>query len=111
MNCNEIKGSDNVNHPGHYEQACSIECIDAMELAFGPEAVLYFSLCNAFKYTWRWKYKNGAEDLEKAKWYLKKAEDLTEENALPAECYVLFLRTEKLLRTVVDKRDGTNNGH
>lgn len=105
MNFNENKGSDNVNHPGHYEQACSIECIDAMELAFGPEAVLYFSLCNAFKYIWRWKYKNGSEDLEKAKWYLKKAEDLTEENALPAECFALYLRTEKLFRTVVKKWD------
>lgn len=66
--------TDNVNHPSHYEKSCSIECIDAMELFFGKKPVFWFCLCNAFKYTWRWKFKNGEEDLQKAKWYLKRAE-------------------------------------
>lgn len=60
---------DNVNHPKHYADTCSIECIEAMEIAFGTEAVIHFCKCNAFKYLWRYQNKNGSEDLDKAKWY------------------------------------------
>ena len=62
--------ADNVNHPAHYEGSTSLECIDVMEIAFGAEAVANFCLCNAFKYLWRYKNKNGREDLDKAAWYL-----------------------------------------
>ena len=65
--------ADNVNHPDHYEKFCSLECIEAMEIAFGADAVLQFCKLNAFKYVWRWKNKNGREDLEKAKWYVNQA--------------------------------------
>lgn len=61
-----------VNHPAHYT-AGKIECIDALESATaglcGIEAVC---TANAIKYLWRWKLKNGAQDLEKAKWYIDK---------------------------------------
>ena len=67
---------DNVNHPSHYEQTTSVECIEVMELHFGPQAVYDFCVCNAFKYIWRHKHKNGEEDLKKADWYLKKAREL-----------------------------------
>lgn len=70
--------SDNVNHPAHYEQQCSLECIEAMEIAFGRENVMTFCLCNAFKYLWRHKNKNGIEDLNKAKWYLDRAKSYIE---------------------------------
>ena len=70
--------ADNVNHPAHYEASTSIECIEAMELMFGPNAVYYFCMCNAFKYVWRHKNKNGQEDLDKAGWYLDKAFDIAE---------------------------------
>jgi hypothetical protein len=66
---------DNVNHPSHYEQSTSIECIEAMEFTFGPLAEYGFCICNAFKYIWRHKHKNGEEDLKKADWYLKKARE------------------------------------
>lgn len=59
---------DNVN-PSHYK-GCSLECIEVMRLTFGKQATYDFCLCNAFKYMWRYKNKNGIEDLEKAKWYL-----------------------------------------
>lgn len=68
--------NDPVSHPSHYTQG-GIECIDAMVAAFGKEAVANFCMCNAFKYIWRSKYKNGAEDIEKAKWYLNKHKELT----------------------------------
>ena len=50
--------------PDHYEQA-SIDCKTAMELAYGPEDTAKYFLINAFKYLWRYKYKNGKEDLVK----------------------------------------------
>ncbi|MGO4543249.1 DUF3310 domain-containing protein [Paenibacillus sp. 2TAB23] len=63
---------DNVNHPSHYT-AGKVECYDALEAAteglFGIEAV---STANAIKYLWRWKRKNGVEDLRKAVWYINR---------------------------------------
>lgn len=64
--------TDNVNHPAHYNSA-GIECIDAMEaMVEGAEVDAHIAYCwqNAFKYLWRWPYKNGLEDLKKARWYL-----------------------------------------
>ena len=63
---------EHVNHPKHYNET-AMECIDAMEIAFGNQALFDFCRCNAFKYLWRYKNKNGLEDLEKANWYLAKA--------------------------------------
>jgi hypothetical protein len=64
--------NDNVNHPPHYTQG-KVECIDALEAATanlrGIEAVC---TANAIKYLWRWKQKNGVEDLKKAKFYIDK---------------------------------------
>jgi len=67
---------DPVNHPAHYADSCSLECIHVMELTFGTKAVMNFCTCNAFKYLWRYKNKNGMEDLKKAQWYITKAHDL-----------------------------------
>lgn len=64
------KDNDNVNHPSHYDG--EIECIDAMIQTQGVEVVKGFCIVNAFKYLWRWKNKNGVEDVKKAKWYLDK---------------------------------------
>lgn len=68
-NIRRYQRQNNVDHPRHYEKTCSIECIEAMEICFGIEAVIHFCKCNAFKYLWRYKNKNGQEDLEKALWY------------------------------------------
>lgn len=70
---------DNVNHPAHYESQTSLECIDVMEIAFGADAVGNFCLCNAFKYLWRYKHKGGAEDVQKAEWYLNHYSDIVGE--------------------------------
>lgn len=70
---------DVVNHPQHYELPGGLECIDAMVATQGPEAVKAFCICNAFKYLWRHNFKKGAEDVEKARWYLNKWHDLQEE--------------------------------
>lgn len=60
-----------VNRPAHYTSG-GIGCIDAMQAAFGVEAVKDFCLCNCFKYLWRHRNKNGVEDLKKARWYLNR---------------------------------------
>ena len=62
---------DSVNHPGHYETG-RFECIDVMLETQGNEAVKGFCICNAFKYLYRHKRKNGVEDIKKAIWYLNK---------------------------------------
>ena len=68
---------DNVNHPSHYETG-KFECIDVMVETQGVEAVKAFCICNAFKYLYRHKNKNGTEDVKKAIWYLNKLVDLEE---------------------------------
>lgn len=62
--------TDNVNHPSHYTG--KYECIDVMQDVFGDKATNDFCLCNAFKYIWRARKKNGLEDVKKAVWYLNK---------------------------------------
>jgi hypothetical protein len=64
----EGDASDNVNNPSHYNQA-GVECIDAIKASLGDG---YQDYCkgNVIKYLWRYKYKNGIEDLKKAQWYL-----------------------------------------
>lgn len=63
---------DAVNHPSHYT-AGGIECIEALKAATtrltGIEAVC---TANAIKYLWRWKDKNGSEDIRKAIWYCER---------------------------------------
>ena len=76
MKRTETNKHDNVNHPKHYEGHCSIECIDNMRLIFGNQRVTDYCIVNAYKYLSRYKYKNGHEDLKKAKWYLNEAEVL-----------------------------------
>lgn len=68
---------DPVDHPSHYTHG-SVECIDAMVETQGVHAVQHFCVCNAFKYLWRWRGKNGMEDIKKAAWYLNKAITLQE---------------------------------
>ena len=63
--------SDNVNHPAHYESG-QYECTDVMLETQGIEAVKDFCICNAFKYLYRHRKKNGVEDIRKAHWYISK---------------------------------------
>ena len=62
--------TDMVNSPPHYNQA-GVECIDAIRAAT-DEGYQYYLQGNIIKYLWRYRYKNGVQDLEKAKWYLDK---------------------------------------
>ena len=73
--------ADVVNHPAHYETG-NFECIDVMLETQGKEAVLNFCICNAFKYLYRCRRKNGLEDIKKANWYLNKYIELEESDEI-----------------------------
>lgn len=60
---------DNVNHPGHYTQG-GIECIKAIEASMTSEEFQGYCKGNVMKYVWRFREKNGLEDLKKAQVYL-----------------------------------------
>lgn len=61
---------DNVNHPNHYTTGC-IECIDAIKASLGKPGFADFCRGNIIKYLWRYRLKNGVEDLKKARAYLE----------------------------------------
>ena len=63
--------ADKVNHPEHYNQG-TIECIDAIEAMLSHEEFVGYLRGNSLKYRWRFRYKNGIEDLRKAEWYEKR---------------------------------------
>lgn len=88
-NSSSIKGDaiptdeDTVNNPSHYQSLTAnlnIDCITAMQAAFGKYETAIFCKLNAFKYVWRASSKNGNEDIDKASWYLKKYRELGGEN-------------------------------
>lgn len=71
---------DKVNHPAHYEREDAVECIDEMQIVFGTIAVMHFCLCNVWKYRYRSADKNGAEDIAKSDWYMKKYLELKQQH-------------------------------
>ena len=74
------KKEDMVNHPPHYNKA-GIETIDAIK-AMTDGGFEYYLQGNIMKYLWRYRYKNGAEDLKKAQWYLTELIDVVEKDAI-----------------------------
>ena len=65
--CN--KPVDMVNHPKHYT-AGKIEVIRIMEDQLTDEEYRGYIKGQVIKYITRERYKNGLEDLKKARWYL-----------------------------------------
>ena len=66
----DSKVVDVVNKPAHYNKG-GIECIDYIEQQLG-EGFIEYCEGNVHKYLHRWRYKNGSEDLQKARWYLQR---------------------------------------
>lgn len=65
---------DPVNSPAHYTQG-EMEVITAIE-GLG----LDYHQGNVLKYVARYRYKNGLEDLRKAKWYIDRLIFIEENN-------------------------------
>ena len=70
-NESEEQNHDAVNSPAYYTSG-GIECIDCIKAALG-ENFIGFLIGNVFKYCYRYRNKNGLEDLKKAAWYLDRA--------------------------------------
>lgn len=70
-------GTDMVNHPPHYNQH-GVECIEAIQ-AMTDDGFEAYLQGNIMKYLWRYKYKNGLQDLKKAEWYLAKLIEVYED--------------------------------
>jgi hypothetical protein len=66
----EFHTVDNINNPKHYGQG-DIECIDYIKDILTDEELIGYYRGNVAKYLYRWRYKNGVEDLKKARWYLE----------------------------------------
>ena len=60
---------DNVQHPTHYTTG-GIECIQAIKASMSPEEYQGYLKGNALKYLWRFRHKNGVEDLRKMQVYI-----------------------------------------
>ena len=69
---------DVVNHPSHYADGGSIECIEAIESALTDEEYRGYLKGNIQKYVWRERNKGGTESLKKAQWYLDRLIQLDE---------------------------------
>lgn len=63
-----MDSEDMVNHPSHYTYG-RFEAIDVIKDALG-ELFEGFLVGNVLKYVLRYRFKNGVEDLKKARWYL-----------------------------------------
>ena len=61
-----------INNPSHYNSG-DVECIDGIEASLSKEEFEGYLHGNIIKYVWRFKYKGGVKDLQKAEWYLKKS--------------------------------------
>ena len=70
----EIK-EDAVNNPPHYNKG-DIECIDAIEAMLTHEEFVGYLRGNSLKYRWRFRYKDGVQDLDKATWYESKLKQI-----------------------------------
>jgi len=67
--------TDMVEHPPHYGQGF-IECIDYIKDHLSREEYIGYLRGNITKYNHRWRFKNGIEDLKKARWYQSKLIEL-----------------------------------
>ena len=71
--------NDNVNHPKHYCKG-GLECIQVIKAQLTPEQYEGYLYGNVIKYMWRWKEKDGLEDLRKAAKYLEWLQEEVKKN-------------------------------
>jgi hypothetical protein len=60
---------DNINKPNHYKG--EIECIECIKASMSKIEFMGYLKGNIIKYTWRYRNKNGLEDLQKSDVYLQ----------------------------------------
>jgi hypothetical protein len=64
--------NDDKIHPSHYQSYYKdgVDCLTAMEHAWGKTCVAHFAIGNALKYLWRHSSKGKMQDIDKAIEYL-----------------------------------------
>jgi|TARA_R110000824_G_scaffold197329_1_gene380741 hypothetical protein len=63
--------TDYLVNPKHYKSDKGLECIDCIEgVVEGLTGIEATDTGNIMKYLWRWKNKDGVNDLKKAQWYI-----------------------------------------
>lgn len=72
----ELKLSDNIN-PSHYKKY-KLETIDNIQNSMTSAEFVGYIKGSIKKYLDRYQDKNGVEDLNKAKWFLNKLIEVTE---------------------------------
>lgn len=90
--------SDMVKSPDHYTRG-GIECKDAIEAALTPEEFRGWCKGNAIKYVWREQFKNGDEDLAKARQVVSFALEADEK---PDEKPERYENAEKVQESILD---------
>ena len=59
-----------VSHPNHYQGKNGMETLDVIEsFTDGLNGIEAVDTANVIKYIFRWKKKNGIQDIEKAIYY------------------------------------------
>lgn len=103
-----IGHDDMVNHPPHYADSCSLECIESMEIAFGIKYTAVYCLINAYKYLWRRKAKNGSQDVQKALWYLDRYYTYTDmlSFTMPSDEYDMYNEKARTMYDMATKAKG-----
>jgi len=69
-----MNSTDPAVNPKHYNGTDCLEAIAIATAELGGEEA--FCTGNAIKYLWRWKQKNGIQDLNKAIWYIERLKQL-----------------------------------
>lgn len=91
-----------VNHPEHYNKG-AVECIDAIDSAVaGLSGENGFYIGTAIKYLFRWKWKGGVEDIDKAIWYLERFKK-KQEVAKPSE--KLYDTKNRIIEEMIGSED------
>ena len=75
-----MTGYDPVEKPLHYNHSEGIECIEYIKQVLGLDGFIAYCRGNVMKYNHRAFYKgNPTEDMAKAEWYLKRANEALSE--------------------------------
>lgn len=67
--CGHTTVEKDPTNPSYYRSG-GIECIEAIKASMPADSFQDFLKGQVFKYLWRYKGKNGLEDVKKARWYL-----------------------------------------
>lgn len=93
-----------VSHPKHYQSSNGLECIDVIKRHTEHLKGIYaVDTANCIKYAWRWKAKNGVQDIEKIIWYATDLLNALESKSRPIGMHDFFAECkDSELRKAID---------